>query len=176
MTFLRALAWSKSKTGFELGSSTLCSIATKIWICKIFRCWEIPKRWRLSVVQVRNVYSLLDFSLSTRGERERHNFYYADCSYIAYSQPPAGLTRPRVKSQLTDPTNAHPVAPSWTAQPRVKTQLTSFFRNPVHRFRAWRHSHPSHIFYLGFLLWHLWLSYPLRTRVNCTQCVPLHQH
>ena len=37
------------------------------------------------------------------------------------------------------------------------------------RFRAWRHSHSSSISYLG-LLWLLWLSYPLRTSVNCTQC------
>ena len=41
----------------------------------------------------------------------------------------------------------------------------------AHRFRAWRHSHPSPISYMGFLLWHLWLSYPLRASVNCTQCV-----
>ena len=41
----------------------------------------------------------------------------------------------------------------------------------AHRFRAWRHLHASHISYLGFLLWHLWLSYPLRASVNCTQCV-----
>ena len=57
-------------------------------------------------------------SFDTR--RERHNFYYADCSYIAHSQPPARLTRPRVKSQLTDLTNAHLVAPGWTARPRGK--------------------------------------------------------
>ena len=36
----------------------------------------------------------------------------------------------------------------------------------AHCFRAWRHSHPSPIFSLGFLLWHLWMSYPLWTNVN----------
>ena len=33
---------------------------------------------------------------------------------------------------------------------------------------------PGPISYLGFLLWHLWLSHPPRTRMNtCTQCVYL---
>ena len=33
---------------------------------------------------------------------------------------------------------------------------------------------PHIISYLGFLLWHLWLSHPPRTRVNtCAQCVHL---
>ena len=33
---------------------------------------------------------------------------------------------------------------------------------------------PGPISYLGFLLWHLWLSHPLHTRMNtCTQCVHL---
>ena len=40
-----------------------------IRICKMFICNGIPKHWRLSLVQVRNVYWLLEFSLSTQGER-----------------------------------------------------------------------------------------------------------
>ena len=117
-------------------------------------------------------------------ERETHNFYYADCSYIALSQPPpAELARPRVKSQLisglpgpvsksqlTDPTNAHPVAPSWTGLTQNQISTNSFFQKslkfPTLHFRAWRHSHPSLISYLGILLWHLWLSYSLRASVN----------
>ena len=54
-----------------------------------------------------------------------------------------------------------------------------FQRSPkflAHRFRAWCHSHPSPISYLGFLLWHLWLSHPPRASVNCTQYVHLHAH
>ena len=39
-------------------------------------------------------------------ERERDNFYDADCSYIAHSQLPRWTARPRVQSQLNDPTNA----------------------------------------------------------------------
>ena len=69
---------------------------------------------------------------------------------------------------------AHPVAPSWTgpAQSRISTSV--FFKITqfsAHRFRAWRHSRPSPISYMGFLLWHLWLSYLLCARLNCTQCV-----
>ena len=33
-------------------------------------------------------------------ERERHNFYYADCPYIAHSHLPNWTSLPRVKSQL----------------------------------------------------------------------------
>ena len=39
-----------------------------------------------------------------------------------------------------------------------------------HRFRAWRHSHSS-TFPIWGLSWQLWLSYPLRASVNCTQCL-----
>ena len=82
-------------------------------------------------------------------ERERHNFYYADCSYFAQSQPLVGLASPRVKSQLT----------SFSKSPKIS----------AHRFWAWHHSYPSPVSYLGFLVWHLWLSYHLRASVNtCT--------
>ena len=49
-----------------------CNIAL-ITIRKTFICIGIPKHWRLSVVQVRNFYYLLDFYVfNTR--RKRHNF------------------------------------------------------------------------------------------------------
>ncbi len=88
--------------------------------------------------------------------RERHTFYYADCSYIAHSHPPppAGLARPRVKSQLTafsKSPNSQPIASRHNV---IHTPVT---------FPTW-----------VFLLWHLWLSHPSRTSVNCTQCVHLH--
>ena len=93
-------------------------------------------------------------------------------------------------NSLTQQTHAHPVHHNWTglAQVRISTgpaqrQISTncfFFskslRIPAHRFRAWRHSHASPISYLRFLLWHLWLSHPPRTSVNCTQCVHLHVH
>ena len=64
--------------------------------------------------------------------------------------------------------------PSWSGPAHSRISTNVFFKITkfsAHRFRAWRHSHPSFISYLGFLLWHLWLSYPLRASVNCTQCV-----
>ena len=137
-----------------------------------FRCREIPKHRRLSLVQVRNVYSLLDFkSFDTR--RERHTIFtmltvptspkvnslgglarprfksQLTDQTNAHPVAPSGLASPRVKSQLTDPTNAHPVAPSWTDRPRVKTQLTSFSKSLNPHFRAFT---PQFISYLGFLL------------------------
>ena len=45
--------------------------------------------------------------------------------------------------------------------------FSKFSNSQDHRFRAWRHSHSSFVSNLGFL-WQLWLSYPLRTSVNCT--------
>ena len=83
-------------------------------------CIGIPKHaehWRLPLVQVRNFYWLLEFSLS----RERHNFYYADRSIWPNKRaehPVAPLTRlasSSFKSQL--------------ASPRDKSQLTAFFQN-----------------------------------------------
>ena len=88
--------------------------------------------------------------------RERHNFYYADCTI------------------WPNKCAAHPIATSWTGPAQSQILCNFFFKITkfsAHRFRAWRHSHPSHISSLGFLLWHLWLSYPLRSSVNCTQYV-----
>ena len=48
-------------------------------------------------------------------ERERHNFYYADCSSS-------------VSSQLTDPTNAHAPRSKQLDSLRSKSQLTAFFK------------------------------------------------
>ena len=68
----------------------------------------------------------------------------------------------------------HPVAPSWTVLAQVQISTNCFFQKspnfPAHCFRAWRHSHPSLISYLGLLLWHLWLSHPPCASVNtCTK-------
>ena len=40
------------------------------WWCKYVLMQGNPKHWRLSIVQVRNVYQLLDFRFSTQGERD----------------------------------------------------------------------------------------------------------
>ena len=63
---------------------------------------------------------------------------------------------------------------SWTVPAQSEISTNVFFKVikfSANRFRAWRHSHPSPIYYVGFFLWHLWLSYLLCASVNCTQCV-----
>ena len=93
----------------------------------------------------------LTFSFSTRGERDT------------------------ISTMVTVPTlpTVNP-PPSWTGPVQSQISTNCFFeitKLSVHRFRAWHHPHPSPISYLRLLLWHLWLSYPLRASVNCTQCV-----
>ena len=58
------------------------------------------KHWRLSVVQVENVHFLLDFSFSTQKERDKF-FTMLTVPTSSTVNPPSGLARPRVKSQLT---------------------------------------------------------------------------
>ena len=129
-------------------------------------------------------------------ERETHDFYYADCFYIVLQFPAELLAQSQNLNSLTQQTRASrgpqtglasPSFKSQLASPRDKSQLTSpsristncFFQKspkfPALHFRAWRQSHPSPVSYLGFLLWHLWLSHPPRASVNCTQCVHLHR-
>ena len=105
---------------------------------------------------------------STRGERDTQ-FFYADCSSI-------------VSSQLTDPTNARAYSAlhklDWPrtgpknqlASSKSKSQLTAFIQNHKES-ESITSGHdvihiPSNIFYLGFLLWHMWLSHPPSSRVN----------
>ena len=80
------------------------------------------------VVHEWNVSSLLEF-LSFDMRRERHNSYYADCSYIVLQSTPSWTARPRVKSQLTDPINGHPVAPSWTSL--TQSQISTNWPQPI---------------------------------------------
>ena len=74
----------------------------------------------------------------------------------------------------------------WVAQPWVTDgtrppalnsvsclQLTCFSKYPNSQPVASRHDviHTPVSFPIWGLLWHLWLSYPLRANVNCTQCL-----
>ena len=115
----------------------------------------------------KHLLTFLTFSFLTRGERG----HYADCSIwpnkcAVHPIGPTGLASPRLKKQTS------------LAQRQISTNC--FFKKstkfPASHFRSWRHSQPSLISYLGFLLWHLWLSHPPRSSVNCTQCVHLHVH
>ena len=149
---------------------------TNIRIRRMFICIGITKHWRLSVVQVRKVDWLLEFSLSTRGERDTQFLlcwlFHLTQQTRGASRSPTGLASPRLKNQL-----ASPRFKSQLVSPSVESQLTAFLKNHQNsQPLASGHSHPSHISYLGFLLWHLWLSHPPRASVNCTQCVHLHVH
>ena len=140
--------------------------------CKMYICIGILKHWRLSLVQVRNVYWLfLTFSFSTRGARETQFLlfwlFHLTQQCAAHPVVPTGLASPSFKNQL--------------ASSRVRSQLCFFFQNhqesqPI----ASGHDvirTPIHISYLEFLLWHLWLLHPLHASVNtCAQCVYLHVH
>ena len=94
--------------------------------------------------------------------RERHNFFLCWLFH------------------LTPPRAAHFVDPNRSRLdylPLDSNLNYCFFqisKSSARRFRAWRHSRPRFISYLGFLLEHLWLSHPPCARVNtCTQCVHL---
>ena len=112
------------------------------------------------------------FSFSTQGER--HNFYYANCSYIVLQSTPQRNwpAQSPISTNWPNKRAMHPVVPSLTALAQVQISTNCFFQKspkfPAHHFWAWRHSHP--ISYLGFLLWHLWLLHPPCACVNtCTK-------
>ena len=122
---------------------------------QIYRCREIRNTDDYPLFRYETFINFLTLVLRHE-ERERHNFYYADCTIWPNKR------------------TAHPVASSWTGPTQSRILTCVFFKIAkfsTHRFRAWRYSHTSPIFYLGFLLWHLWLSYPQRASVNCTQCM-----
>ena len=54
------------------------------------------------------------------------------------------------------------------------TQLTAFFSNLSQRFRCVTSpTSPGPNYYLRFLFWHLWMTHPLRARVNtCVNVAP----
>ena len=93
--------------------------------------------------------NFLTFSFSTRGER--HTIF----------------------TMLTVPTSPTVNPPVGLARSRVGSQLTASSKSPNSQPIASGHDviHTPVPFTQGFLLWHLWLSYPLRVSVNCTQCV-----
>ena len=72
-------------------------------------------------------------------------------------------------STPTHPTNARrPQRTKSSGLAQIWISTNWLFSNPpnTQRLGAWHHSHPRSISYLGFLLWHLWLSYLPHARVN----------
>ena len=162
-------------------------------IIQIYKCREIRNTDDSPLFRYETFINFLTQVFRHEG-RESHNFYYADRTIwpnkrVAHPVAPKisvvrDLQNSMVRLQLqlsasmADKSTVfnivHSQPPSWTglAQSRISTnfffKITKF---SAHRFRAWCHSHSSPISYMGFLLWHLWLSYPLCESENCTQCV-----
>ena len=125
--------------------------------CKTFICIGIPKHWRLFWFRYEtfiNFFWLLVFS--TRGQR--------DTFFTMVTVPSDPSTRSASHN------------PNWTGLAQlqktsrfVQCQISTlcFFskspRIPAHRFRAWRNSHTSPIFYLGFY-YHIFDCYILCAR------------
>ena len=102
-----------------------------------------------------------------RRERETHNFFLC---WLFHLTPPHAASAANYWSGLGELRKS-----TCFIQAQISTH--SFFQIPkssTHRFQAWCHSRPQSISYLGFLLWHLWLSHLPRAHVNtCTPCVHL---
>ena len=91
-----------------------------MYICNIARC-GIPKHWRLSLVQVRNVYYLyLTFSFSTRGERD--TIFTVFLHHRSVNSPAELSAQSQNLNSLTQQTRAHPVAQKLDS-PRLAANL-----------------------------------------------------
>ena len=135
--------------------------------------WNIHRKSR----NTRNTYDFLGSGmkllftfLSLRFfdmRRERHNFFQC---WLFHLTPPRAAPAANYCSDLGELRKSTCFVPA-----QISTHC--FFQIPkssAHRFRAWRYSRPGSISYLGFLLWHLWLSHPPNARMNtCTQSVHL---
>ena len=127
-----------------------------VCMCTIYWCSEIRSTDDSPLFRYETFINFLTL-VFRHEERGTHNFYYTD--YYLTQQTSCASRSPQL--DWTGPVQ------SWIST-NVFFKITKF---SAHRFRALHHLHPSSIFYLGFLLWHLWLSYLLRACVNCTQCV-----
>ena len=121
------------------------------------------KHWRLSVVLFRYETFINFVTLVFRHEeRETQFLLYDPTNALRIPWPPRSLSVGICRTPWSYP-------PAGLARCRVKSQLTSFSKSPNSLPIASGHdviNTPVPFSYLGFLLWHLWLSYPLRASVN----------
>ena len=153
-----------------------------------------------SVVQVRTHLLTSDFISSTRGERHHFVSYYANNTpTLGTSRGPMSISQhhgrtptsqhhcrtPTSQQHGRTPTSQHHgrnstsavclsdripnCLPTWS---KVNCQLILFQNLQILWAIAFGHDviHSLAPFPISSLLWQLWLSYPLRTSVNCTQC------
>ena len=153
-------------------------------ICKMFTCIGILKHWRLSLFRYEMFIDFLSLVFrheERERERERDTiFTILTVPTSSFSQLPSWTARPNLNS-LTQQMRGTSHRPNWThpgpnlnlLHPASDLNKLLFFKitkNPSPSLPVWCHSHPSPIFHLGFLLWHLWLSHPPRTSVcTCTK-------
>ena len=83
-------------------------------------------------------------------------------------------TQPTCDARSAQSLLASPGSESQPSSSQAGTQLTDCSQISAHASGAWRHPNtlvPN--FYLVFLFWHLWMTHPLRARVNtCVNVAP----
>ena len=106
--------------------------------------------------------------------RERHNFFLG---WLFHLTPPGAAPSPQtIGLASASSENRLPLSKSKSQLSRseFQSQLAAFFQ--ISKSLAFpgmtSFTSSGSISYLGFLLWHLWLSHPPLAHVNtCTQCV-----
>ena len=131
-----------------------------------------PKKWNW--FRYETFYYLLEFKVFRQVERETQFF-----SMLAFPSEPHHVRHPCHKL-LVWPRRAPKIdfpCLSPNLNSLVRSQISTVFFSNSKILSASRHDvihDPGPIPYLGFLLWHLWLSRPPRVRVNtCSECVHL---
>ena len=122
-------------------------------------------------LKTRNFTKFLFIFLSLkvfRHEESETQYFNADCFYIVSSQPNQRAAPVAHKSSGL----AQLCMSTYSFEDRNSTHY--IFSNFSPRFRCvTTPTSPGHHSYLGFLFWHLWLTHPLRSRVNtCVNVAP----
>ena len=140
----------------EFESSMIANSTTFLYTTSIHMQTTHYKYTGDSVVHVRTHLLTSDFGSSTRGDSS----YYAN--HTIWPHKHAILYAPMAKIQLS--------ASMVQCQPSTDVLLKFSNSRPISSGHDVIHTPTS--FPVWALLWQLWLSYPLRASVKCTQCYP----
>ena len=91
--------WTRIAVSISYDDNHYATLYSHDITIQIYKCREIRNTDDSPLFRYETFITFLTFSFSTRGETDT-NFYYADCSYIAHSQPPAQLDWPGSESNL----------------------------------------------------------------------------
>ena len=132
--------------------------------CYIARYTDVGNRHRESkntklyeIGSGTKLFITFELKVIWHGERERHNL-----SMLTFPSAPHHVRHPAINywSGLGEPRKS-------TFFFRGKNSTNCFSQISAHASGAWRHSRPpGPNFYRGFLFWHIWMTHPLRARVN----------